>query len=181
LFTGVHEGEGGRHVGFGGQTCLLQVGEAAPVGGREDIDSDHIFVGARHEHVLGGLDDSVSLLKSHHGVLEVVIRVVQVDVDTPRELSARALVLLVVGITGDPDAVVGDYDLVLNGHGGLSPLEVEDVVRAIVPVGANVFCVVELLVDAAGLVDELSTGGPGGSQGPGALSGVEEELLDALA
>jgi len=89
--------------------------------------------------------------------------------------------LFVVCITGQPDTIVRDLDLVLNSSGRLSPLEVEDVVRHVVPVLTDIFGVVELLVDAAGLVVELSASGPGGSQGPRALGWMEQELLNALA
>ena len=87
----------------------------------------------------------------------------------------------VVSITGNPDTIVRDRKLVLDGSGRLSPLEVEDVVGHVVPVLADIFSVVELLVNTAGFVLELSAGGPGGSQGPRALGRVEQELLNALA
>jgi len=89
--------------------------------------------------------------------------------------------LFVVCITGQPDTIVRDLDLVLNSSGRLSPLEVEDVVRHVVPVLTDIFGVVELLVDAAGLVVELSASGPGSSQSPRALGWMEQELLNALA
>ena len=96
-------------------------------------------------------------------------------------MHASILVLLVVGVTGRPDAVVGDIVAVLDGGSALSPLEVEDVVGHVVPVLASVLRIVELFVDSARLVHELSAGRPGGRQSPRALRRVEEELLDALA
>ena len=89
--------------------------------------------------------------------------------------------LLVVGVAGHPDAVVRDIEAVLDGGSALSPLEVKDVVGDVVPVLASVLRIVELFVDSAGLVLELSAGRPGGGQSPRALRRVEEELLDALA
>jgi len=163
------------HAGF------LQVEEPAAVGRRVNVDSDHIIVGAGDEHVLGCLDNGVALFESHHGVLEEVIRVVQINVDTPGQLTARVLVLLVRGVAGHPDALIRNDNSLSDSNGGLSPLEVEDVVRDISPVLTEVLTVVELLVDTAGLVYELSACGPRGCKGPGALRWVEKELLDALA
>lgn len=68
--------------------------------------------------------------------------------------------LLVSGISGDPDALVRDNDTVLNGNWGLSPLEVKDVVRDVIPVLTDVLSVVKFFVNAARLIDELGAGSP---------------------
>lgn len=87
----------------------------------------------------------------------------------------------VAAIAGDEDSAVRNIDARLGSQLGLAPLEVEDVVGNVVPLFADILGVVELLVDAAGLVGELSAGGPRGSKGPGALGRMEHELLDLLA
>ena len=89
--------------------------------------------------------------------------------------------LLVCGVAGHPDALIRNDNSLSDSNGGLSPLEVKDVVCYISPVLAEIFTVVELLVDAAGFVSELSACSPRGCKGPGALRWVEKELLDALA
>ncbi len=89
--------------------------------------------------------------------------------------------LLVGRVSGDPDAFIRDMEAIFDSHWRLSPLEIKDVVSQISPVLANIFRVVQLFVNAAGLILELGTGGPRGSECPGALSWVEQELLDALA
>lgn len=71
--------------------------------------------------------------------------------------------LFVVRVAGHPDPVVRDHHLVLDGHGGLAPLKVEHVVGDVVPVRADVLRVVQFFVNAAGLVNELRAGCPGGS------------------
>lgn len=181
LLTGVHQGEGRSEVGLLGQASFAQLREPVAQIRRVYIDTYHIFGRTRHEHVIRGLDDRVSLLESHGRRGEVVVRVVKVDVDTPGELAAHVLVLLVRVVTRHPDAIVRDLYSLCARKSALSPFKVEDVVRHVGPVLTDVFGVVELLVDAAGLIDELCAGGPGGSEGPGALRGVEEELLDPLA
>ena len=89
--------------------------------------------------------------------------------------------LLVRGVTGNPDTVIRDHDSAFDSLGALTPLEVEDVVGNEVPGLADVFRVVELLEDAAWLVHELRARRPGGSQRPRALRGMEQELLHALS
>lgn len=89
--------------------------------------------------------------------------------------------LLVGRITGDPDAFIRDVEVIFDSHWRLSPLEVKNVVCEVSPVLANIFSVVQLFVNAAGLILEFSAGCPRGSECPGALSWVEQELLDALS
>ena len=83
LFACIHQGESRGQFSRGWHVDFLEVGESASVSRREDFDVDHVLGGARDEHVLRGLDDSVTLFKSHHVSLPVVIRVVQIDVDAP--------------------------------------------------------------------------------------------------
>jgi len=73
---------------------------------------------------------------------------------------------LVVGIASHPNSIVRNFIAVLNGDIALTPFKIEDIVGDVVPVFANVLRVVNLFVDAARLVIELSAGCPGGSQGP---------------
>lgn len=89
--------------------------------------------------------------------------------------------LLVRGVAGHPDALIRNDNSLSDSKWRLSPFEVEDVVRDISPILAEVLTVVKLLVDTAGLVHELGAGGPRGCKSPLALSRMEKELLDALA
>ena len=121
------------------------------------------------------------MFESEYTVFPVIVRVVQINIDAPRHFLSQILMLLVVGVSCDPDAIVRNLKAVLDGCSALTPLEVEDVVRDVVPVLPDVLRVVDLLVDAARLVNELGASGPASGQRPGALRGVEKELLDALA
>ena len=84
-------------------------------------------------------------------------------------------------ITSEPDSVVRDLHGVVLGHLRLAPFEIEDIVCDVVPFFACVFRVVELFENPAWFILELSTGGPGSSKGPVALSWMEEELLNTFA
>ena len=110
LLAGVHQGECRRHHGFLRQANLLQILEAGAEGRGVDVHTPLIVVRARYEHVVRRLDDGVALLEGHDRVLEVVVRVVEVDIDAPRETLAVRLVVPVAGVTGHPDAIVGDLD-----------------------------------------------------------------------
>jgi hypothetical protein len=101
--------------------------------------------------------------------------------DAPVDAPARALVAAVRIVAGDPDSVVGNRDALLFGVGALSPLEVEDVIRDVDPLSSDILRVVELLVNSAWLISELSTSRPGSCHGPVALCGMEQELLHLLA
>jgi hypothetical protein len=164
------------------QAGFLQVGESATVGGRVNVDANHIIVRARYEHILWCLNNGVALFKSHYRILEIIIRVVKINIDTPRQLSARILVTLVCSVTGDPDAIIGNYNSLRDGIWRLSPFEVKDVVRHKGPVLSNIFCVVEFFVNAAGFiyVFKLSASSPRGCKGPAFLGWMENELLDAF-
>lgn len=91
------------------------------------------------------------------------------------------LVVPVGGVTSHPDAVVRDRDAISNGSLTLTPFEIKDIIGHVVPVLTHVFGVVQFLVDAARLVQELGARGPGGSKSPGTLRRMEVELLDSLA
>ena len=92
-----------------------------------------------------------------------------------------ALMLSVGVITSEPDPVVWDLHRVVLGHLRLPPFEIEDVVCDVVPFLACVFRVVKLFENPARFILKLSTGGPGGSEGPVTLSWMEEELLNTFA
>ena len=92
-----------------------------------------------------------------------------------------ALMLGVSIVTSEPDSIVRDLNGVVLSHLRLAPLEIEDIVCDVVPLFACVFCVVKLFENPAGFILKLSTGGPGSSKGPVALSWMEEELLDTFA
>ena len=69
--------------------------------------------------------------------------------------------MLGVGVVScEPDSVVWNDDTFLFGGRGLTPFKIEDVVRDIIPLDATVLRVVELLVDSAWLIIELSAGSP---------------------
>ena len=69
--------------------------------------------------------------------------------------------MLGVGVIScDPDSIVGDDDAFLFGGGGLTPFKVEDVVCDVIPLDSTVLRVIELLVDSAWLIIELSAGSP---------------------
>ena len=68
--------------------------------------------------------------------------------------------LFVCGIASDPDTIIRNQESVFDGDWGLAPFKIEDVVGDVGPVLSHIFSVVQLLVNAAGLVLELSTGGP---------------------
>ena len=62
--------------------------------------------------------------------------------------------LRIRGVTSYPDPIIRNTDSVVSCNFTLTPLKVKDVVRHVVPVLTDVLRVVELLVDAAGLVRE---------------------------
>ena len=94
LLAGVHEGECRRHHGVLRQANLLQVLKARAEGRRVNVHTLLVIVGAGYEHVVRRLDNCVALLEGHNRVVEVVVRVVEVDIDTPRETLAVRLVRL---------------------------------------------------------------------------------------
>ena len=134
----------------------------------------------RDEHVLGRLDDSVSTFKCHHSVVEVVIRVVEIDINAPVEALAHGLMSLALSVAGHPDAVIRDIHALGLSNWRLTPLEIEYVVGHVVPGLAKILRVVELLVDAAGLILELSARSPRGCESPVALRRVVKEFKDAF-
>lgn len=120
------------------------------------------------------------MLKGQNVSFPVVIRVEKINVDTPVELASSSLMLLVVGITRDPDAIIRDLVAILNSSGTLAPLEVENIVCNVVPVLAEILSVVKFFVDAARFILKFRASRPRGGEGPRALRGVEEVLLDAF-
>ena len=100
------------------------------------------------------------MLESDHIVSRVVISVVQVNIDTPADLTATVLMLLIVAVTSVPDTIVGDGDTLFNSVGTLTPLEIKDVVGHVIPVLTNILRIVELFVNAAWRILKLSAGGP---------------------
>lgn len=71
-------------------------------------------------------------------------------------------------------------DTCLLGISSDAPSEVKDVVLEEEPSGAEILGHIQLLVNLAGVIFELSAVGPSGSQGPGLLSWVELKLMDLL-
>lgn len=135
----------------------------------------------RNEHVLRRLNDRVALLESQCGAVEKVIRVVEINVKAPVQLLTEGLVSVAAAIASNPDSFVGDNDALSLCGSGLTPLEVEDIVGHVVPVLSEILRVVELLVDTARFVNELSAGSPGGSERPVALRWVIVEFKNAFA
>ena len=68
----------------------------------------------------------------------------------------------ILGVASYPDAIIWNTDSIVPRNFALAPFKVEDIVGDITPVLSHIFGVIELLVNAAGLIDELSTGGPRG-------------------
>lgn len=162
-------------------SCLLQICKSTAPGWWINVDANHIFIGAWDEHILGSLDDCVSLFEGEDWILEVVVWVVEVDVYAPLDSSGLVLMLRIRGVTSYPDPIIRNTDSVVSCNFTLTPLKVEDIVGDIGPVLSHVFGGVEFLIDAAGLINELSASCPWGGEGPRALCRVENELLDALA
>ena len=84
-------------------------------------------------------------------------------------------------VSGNENTLVRDADAVLGGEGRGSPLEIKDIVSDVVPFFTDILGVVQLLVDSAWFVHELSTGSPGGGKSPRPLGGMEHELVNLLA
>ena len=84
-------------------------------------------------------------------------------------------------VASHPNAIIRDANSIVPRNFALAPFKVKDVVGDIGPVLAHIFRVVQLLVDSAGLIDELSAGCPRSSKGPRALCRVENELLDTFS
>jgi len=82
------------------------------------------------------------LLEGQNVRFPVVVRVVKINVNAPGELASTILMLLVVAITRDPDTIIRNLVAILDCSGTLAPLEVEDVVRNVVPVLAEILRVV---------------------------------------
>ena len=163
------------------KSCLLKICEATAPRWWINVYADHIFIGARDEHILGSLDDCVSLFQGEDWILEVVIRVVKVDVYTPLNPGCLVLMPRIRGVTSNPDSIIRNTDSVVTCNFALTPFKVEDIIGDIGPVLSHILGGVEFLIDAAGLIDKLSAGCPWGGESPRALRRVENELLDAFA
>ena len=68
--------------------------------------------------------------------------------------------LRIRGVTSYPDPIIRNTDSVVSCNFTLTPLKVEDIVGDIGPVLSHVFGGVEFLIDAAGLINELSASCP---------------------
>ena len=68
--------------------------------------------------------------------------------------------LSIRGVACHPDAIIRNTDSVVPRNLALAPLKVKDIVGDITPVLSHIFGIVELLINAAGLIEELSASCP---------------------